>query len=283
MSENIDVTGNPSDAESSDTMQAIQDMIGDLLKNAVDKLHKKDIDEQLGGSPSEGSGIEETTAQMDIKEVRQFIGFMQKFIDNVTIMVDHLEYGTSKPGMAEENFIEGYMATADTILEIAAFSTKDPLTGFSNRYGFDNRLILEWNRAARDKTNLGVVLFCIDDFAGNEEKEQHESMLIKVANALKLSTKRSTDFIARWSENEFAILLPITDENGTSIVAERILSEFLEMDIPGWSVNNDKANVSIGVYVHMPEPGERVSEFMDTVYSAYSKAKEDGGNSIVYA
>ena len=283
MSENIDVTGTTADAETGDTMQVIQDMIGDLLKNAVDKMQKKELGEQLGEVSSDEGGIAETTAQMDIKEIRQFIGFMQKFIDNVTVMVDHLEYGTFKPGMAEENFIEDYMATADTILEIAAFSTKDPLTGFSNRYGFDNRLILEWNRAVRDKTNLGVVLFCVDDFAGSEDKEQHESMLKSVANALKFSTKRSTDFIARWSDDEFAILLPITDMNGTSIVAERIHSEFIEMDIPGLSANDGKANVSIGVYVHKPEPGERVSEFMDTVYGAYSKAKEAGGNSIIFA
>jgi len=284
MSEKIEEKGNPVAAgmESGDIMQAIQDMISDLLTNAVDKMQKSETSEKLGGIPLDVKEKDASTAQMDISEIKSFISFMQKFIDNINVMVRYLETGVSEPGETDDKFIEDYMATADTILEIAAFSTKDNLTGFSNRYGFDNRLILEWNRASRDKSTLGLMIFGVDGFVGHEDRAKCDELLKTIAQTLNSSIKRSTDFFARWSDDEFAILLPITDEKGTSTVAERILKEISDLNIPGVPEKDGKASVSIGVYVHAPEFGHQPVEFMNEAYNGFVEAKEKGGNSIVY-
>ena len=285
MSENNNVTElhAVAEMESEDIMQAIQNMIGDLLKNAVDKMQTSEAGEKLGGVPADLSEKNTSAAQMDISEIKSFVRFMQKFIDNINVMIRHLETGDVKPGETDEKFIEDYMATADTILEIAAFSTKDNLTGFSNRYGFDNRLILEWNRACRDKSTLGIMIFGVDGFAGHGDRKKCDEMIKSIAQTLNKSIKRSTDFFARWSDDEFAILLPLTDVNGTSIVAERILSAISDLNIPGVPEKGGNASISIGVYVHAPEFGDQPVDFIGKAHNSLMEAKKTGGNSIAYA
>jgi len=281
MNEQVNATGQP--AEPDNIMQHIQDMIGDLLKNTVDKMQKTEISEKLGDTPPDTDEKSGTPAQMDIVEIKNFVSIMQKFIDNVNVMVTGLETGSPEPGATDDKFLDGYMATADNILEIAAFSMKDNLTGLSNRYGFDNRLILEWNRAARDKSALGLVIFAVDGCAECEDNKKHDVLLKSVSETLEKSIKRSTDFIARWSDDEFAALLPITDADGASIVADRILMEVGNMNIPCMLERDGKSSVSIGVCVYTPEPNEQPAELINKAHDAFKKAKEAGGNSIIFA
>jgi len=270
-----------SEPETGDIMQGIQDMIGNLLKNAVEKMQQSETSMQLGETTSGDSEKNKLTAQMDIDEIKVFIDVMQKFITTVKSMVTQLETGIAGPGDAEEDkFLEGYIATADNILEMAAFNTKDTLTGLSNRYGFDNRLVLEWNRATRDKSTLGLVIFAVDGIENCGVKEKCEKMHKAIAQTLENTIKRSTDFIARWSEYEFAALLPITTINGASIVANRICSEFAKLEIPDLPEKTADTTVSIGICIDAPHPSEQPSDFINKAYEAFLKAKESGGNSI---
>jgi len=267
-------------AETGNIMQDIQDMIGNLLINSVDKLQKKDISKKLGESPAGEGDSSELPAQMDIAEVKTFVTVMQKFIDNVNVVIAQLETGSQEAGGTDDKFIEGYMATADNVLELAAFSMKDSLTGLSNRYGLDNRLILEWNRAIRDKSALSLVIFSIDSITGCEDIEKRDELLKAISETLNVSIKRTTDFIARWSDDEFAALLPITGSDGATIVAERICKELGSLNIPGIE---GKISVSIGVGVHSPEPDERPVDFINTTYNAFLKAKETDVCEIIYS
>jgi len=267
-------TGVPA-TETDNIMQHVQGMIEGLLKNTVNKMQKAETGDALGDTTPD-----EPAANVDINELKSFIVIMQKFIDNVKVIVAQLE-GNTDPGSTDDAFIDGYMATADNILEIAAFSMKDSLSGLSNRYGFDNRLILEWNRAVRDKSALGLVIFSLNNFKNCKGKE-HDDLVKKVAQTLKNSIKRSTDFFARWSDDEFAALLPITDNNGVTIVAERIRMEIENMNISD-ILSDDKPEVSIGVCVHTPLAGEQPADFISKAYVAFCKACETTGTNITFA
>ena len=268
-------------AEHGNIMQHIQDMIGDLLKNAVDKMHKTDTHPHLGHAPGQAAAAD-PTAQMGLAEIKNFISVMQKFIDNVNVMVARMETDNPNHGDTDEMFLDGYMATADNVLEMAAFSMKDSLTGLSNRYGFDNRLILEWNRATRDKSYLSLVIFSIDGFKENNAVN-YDDVLSAISRTLENSIKRTTDFIARWSDEEFAVLLPITNSSGASIVADRISEELKNMDIPGIDKNENEPTVSIGVCSHTPEQNEKAVDFIQRAHNAYILAQKRAGNSIEFA
>lgn len=281
MSEKTNATGQAAEAvESEGIMQNIQDMIGDLLKNTIDKMHKEDIGDKLGNTLAHQSDSAVPSTQLGLDEIKNFVNVMQKFIDSVNVMIVQMETGNMGTGGIDNAFIEGYMATADNVLEIAAFSMKDSLTGLSNRYSFDHRLILEWNRAVRDKSALGFVIFGISGTGESSDGKSHDIMLKTVAKTLENTIKRSTDFIARWGDDEFAILLPITDSIGALVVAERLRTE-IETKVSGILDNSGKTSVSIGVCVHTPEPNEQLADYINKAYDAYIKAKSAAGNSIV--
>src|SRR5688500_9467277 len=99
-----------------------------------------------------------------------------------------------------------------------------PLTGLLNRRAFEEALELELERAVRADRPLSVVVGDIDCFRAINEQQGHaagDATLQAVAhNALKW--KRRIDHAARIAGEEFALLLPGTDERGAFIVAERL-------------------------------------------------------------
>jgi diguanylate cyclase (GGDEF)-like protein/putative nucleotidyltransferase with HDIG domain len=100
----------------------------------------------------------------------------------------------------------------------------DPLTGLINRRAFEELLELELERAIRAGRPISVVVGDIDSFRVVNEQHGHaagDAALQSVArNALKW--KRRIDVAARVGGEEFALLLPETDERGAFIVAERL-------------------------------------------------------------
>jgi len=259
----------------------VNDVISDLLKNVIGEMQKSEMDKQLGAesqnTPDSGEKIA-VQDEMDVSVLRQVADALQKFLDNANLMIAQLEGINNGYDPKGDSFIDGYIATADSILEVAAFGTKDTLTGLSNKYGFDNRLILEWNRAVRETTPLSLLIFRIDG-AGSNSTEENQAILKAVAETLLCTIKRSTDFLARWSDNEFAALLPITDSEGAKIVAERILTE-----LENAKISDGQISVHIGVGVHTPSQNERapVTDFIKKTQNALRKAIESGHNSIVF-
>jgi diguanylate cyclase (GGDEF)-like protein len=251
-------------------MQGIQDMIGNLLVNTIEKMQANEMNKQADGSKS--------SVDMDIgmQDIKNFVAVMQKFIDNVNITIRRLE-GVDENEATDDEFLENYMATADNVLEIAAFTMKDKLTGLSNRYGFDQRLTLEWNRAARDKSALALIIFGVRDvkeYVGAE----HEDLMKLITRALQNTIKRSTDFFARWGDDEFAILLPTTDDAGAMIVATRVFTEIGSAIQPHLKT---KSNIAVGLNVHIPAPKEVPADFIANAHKVFLAAKENESGGVV--
>lgn len=268
-------------------MQNVQDMIENSLRNAIERMQRADANNQMSDSSSDaddGGEAEVMQAQADLAEIKTMVATLQRFIDNLNIMIAQLEGGSSSYGKDEEKFLDDYIATADSILEIAAFSTKDNLTGLSNRYGFDNRMTLEWNRSQRHELPLSLLIFSVAVTGYNDgelDAKQHNELLRSISKTLKNSIKRSTDFVARWSGEEFAALLPITESDGAMIVAERIRTELGNMDIPSISGKGGELKVFIGLNVQTPSQDNQLSDYIDGACNALSNARESEEGRIV--
>jgi diguanylate cyclase (GGDEF)-like protein/putative nucleotidyltransferase with HDIG domain len=107
---------------------------------------------------------------------------------------------------------------------IADASRTDPLTGLMNRRAFEEMLELELERADRGDRPMSVVVGDIDGFRFVNEQHGHaagDAALQSVASGA-LKWKRRIDVAARVGGEEFALLLPETDERGAFIVAERL-------------------------------------------------------------
>jgi diguanylate cyclase (GGDEF)-like protein/putative nucleotidyltransferase with HDIG domain len=100
----------------------------------------------------------------------------------------------------------------------------DPLTGLLNRRAFEERLELELERAVRSDRPVSVIFGDIDGFRTVNEHHGHAAgdTVLQAVGVNMLKWKRRIDVAARVGGEEFALLLPETDERGAFIVAERL-------------------------------------------------------------
>ena len=108
--------------------------------------------------------------------------------------------------------------------ELAHVAASDALTGLANRRRFDEALVAEWRRAARDGSRLSLLMIDVDRFKLYNDAYGHpegDACLRAVAGALRDLVRRPGDLVARYGGEELAVLLPGTDPAGATTVAER--------------------------------------------------------------
>src|SRR5215210_6564274 len=164
---------------------------------------------------------------------------------------------------------------------IADANRTDPLTGLLTRRAFEELLELELERAARTDRPMSVIVGDIDCFRAVNERHGHaegDAALQAVAlNALKW--KRRIDVAARIGGEEFALLLPETDERGAFIVAERLRRAVHRSFVD----SSTGVNFSFGVAT-APHHGEDAVDLLRAADSATAAAKGLGGDrTVIYS
>ncbi len=153
----------------------------------------------------------------------------------------------------------------------------DPLTGLGNRRAFDADLQREWACMERSGRPLAMLYADIDRFKGINDKHGHQAgdaILGRVGRAI-TRTIRTGDQAFRIGGEEFAILLPGTDQNGALVVAERILLSVMT-DVVGPA----DVTISLGLSV---APGASVTSpdmLIEAADAGLYAAKRAGRNRV---
>lgn len=127
----------------------------------------------------------------------------------------------------------------------------DPLTGIYNRRYFDKTLNHLIKSLSRSGSMLSLMMIDVDFFKKYNDMNGHpegDKCLIAVAKILAQSITRETDFIARYGGEEFAVVLPNTDEKGACKIAEKMIENIRNGNIP-YDKNEvtEYVTISIGV------------------------------------
>jgi diguanylate cyclase (GGDEF)-like protein len=158
----------------------------------------------------------------------------------------------------------------------------DQLTGIANRRHFDNLLRSEWRRAARDGTELSIVLFDLDDFHAFNDRYGHvggDACLARVAQAMAYSLRRASDVLARYGGEELVAILPETDAVGACVVAERLRARVEQLQLPhAGSRCASVVTLSAGVASLRPAAGVAPDALVAAADVALYRAKRDGRN-----
>ena len=121
----------------------------------------------------------------------------------------------------------------------------DFLTGLANRQEFDSFLRRELARAARFGDSLSLAMIDLDDLKLINDRHGHRAgdEALRTVGATLKATVRSLDLAARIGGDEFALVMPQTDEQGARDVVTRFQQHLLEAD----SELHPRVGVSAGV------------------------------------
>jgi diguanylate cyclase (GGDEF)-like protein len=161
----------------------------------------------------------------------------------------------------------------------------DSLTQVANRRRFDEYLIQEWARCAREKQFLSLILSDVDYFKAYNDAYGHQAgddCLYKVAQAMNLVVKRPADLVFRYGGEEFAVILPFTNGEGAVKIAEEIRQEIKQLKIPHTlSQVSENVTLSLGISSIIPHCNSAPELLIEAADRALYQAKAQGRDRFI--
>jgi diguanylate cyclase (GGDEF)-like protein len=169
--------------------------------------------------------------------------------------------------------------------QLVAKSRIDTKTGLLNAATWESEATAEIARAVRTCSPLSVALIDIDHFKAVNDTYGHlagDIALRAVSDALR-EQLRGYDVPGRFGGEEFAVLLPQTDEADALSIAERLRAHLAALPIPlGEAARTDaciQLTVSVGVAA-LDGPGTELTHLLAAADAALYSAKQNGRNRI---
>jgi diguanylate cyclase (GGDEF)-like protein len=167
--------------------------------------------------------------------------------------------------------------------ELYQLATHDTLTKLNNRRQLLELLDKEIQRSLRTARAFSLIFIDIDHFKPINDELGHLAgdQVLKALAELLAQRVREGDVAARIGGEEFAVLLPETDESRAQILAEvlRAAVEKLTVTLPDRSVS-----ITISIGVAQWRPGMRASsDILAHADDALYRAKSDGRNRVCTA
>lgn len=160
---------------------------------------------------------------------------------------------------------------------------RDSLTGAYNHGTFIEKLNRAMTMAREDHSAIALVMLDIDKFKQYNDTYGHlvgNDVLRSVVSAIQGHVK-STDVVARWGGEEFAIMLPYVSRVQARLVTERIrqtVAQNVMQDMQNHPIPSPTVSQGIAMY---PEDGLDVEELIGKADAALYRAKDLGRNHIV--
>lgn len=160
--------------------------------------------------------------------------------------------------------------------------SKTILEELPNQQSFEENLDLEIRRMQRDQNPLSLIKMNVDRFKLYEKKYDTElanETLKKIAYTLSQRIKRAGDMLGYYGKDEFAVVLPNTDESGAVKVAEQLRFLILDLNIQHETCDvNSFVTISLGVVSTIPDKNTTLKTLLTTANTNLKQAKADGRN-----
>lgn len=170
---------------------------------------------------------------------------------------------------------------SSNLKRISELAIKDGLSGLYNHRHFKEMLSNFVARALRYSEDLSVVIIDIDNFKMINDDHGHQAgdAIISETGVLIANSIREIDIAARYGGDEFAIVLPKTNESGALFVAEKIVKKIESSKI----LNSDKINTTLSIGISsFPKNAMTQDGLIEKADIALYEAKSRGRNQIIH-
>ncbi len=166
-----------------------------------------------------------------------------------------------------------YEDNTKRIEQLRKYAEQDPLTGISNRSGYDSFLTTHTR-------NIALLLIDVDDFKNFNEVYGHDTgdaVLIKLAEAL-VTAFRSTDFPCRIEGDRFAVIMTNmnTELRETILTKIELVHAILDDDA------SDLPAVTLSVGAAFSTEGMNDQDIYHAASTALVQAKQAQSNSVIF-
>ena len=158
-------------------------------------------------------------------------------------------------------------------------SATDTLTGLKNRAAFERIMNQQQARSGRSNASLALLMVDVDKLhAYNEEFGRHggDEVLQQVAQVLK-GHARAYDYVVRYENDQFAVVLPDTDIEGAKVVAERVRSSVKAIR---WRHRGMTVSIGVAGAVVGEEEGHAIAR---NASAALAEARQKDGDFVAVA
>ncbi|MBD2446233.1 PleD family two-component system response regulator [Nostoc sp. FACHB-152] len=168
--------------------------------------------------------------------------------------------------------------------QLQQLANVDSLTQVANRRHFEEYLSVEWQRMIREQQPISIILCDIDFFKFYNDTYGHllgDSCLFQIAQAIKNVVQRPTDLVARYGGEEFVVILPNTNKQGATQIAQKICFAVRSLAIPHKSSSvSSCVTISSGLSTVIPQIDSSFEAIIMAADQALYGAKAKGRDCV---
>jgi diguanylate cyclase (GGDEF)-like protein/PAS domain S-box-containing protein len=163
-------------------------------------------------------------------------------------------------------------------------SVRDALTGLYNRRYLEEVLDRETRRAGRAGQSMGILMLDLDHFKRFNDTYGHDAgdAVLRETAAFLLKNVRAEDFVCRYGGEEFVVILPTADLEGSTARGEKLRSKMRELSIMHQGKSLGMVTLSVGVAA-FPAHAMSPKELMAAADAALYEAKRGGRDQVAVA
>ena len=260
-----------------ETKRRDENPLPELAHNVADALtHSRDFDALLRTSLQ---ALEQSDSAPDAELKRLLrIGIEELIAEHRSLEKNLVDTRRGLQAMADDR-----RQMEKALSQARKNSMIDELTGLPNRTAFLRQLEAEIGRARRYGFSLALALIDVDDL--NTINERHgyaagDAMLRTYATEI-MSQFRGYDLVARYGDDEFAMLLPNTQKDGAVRALDKAQARAagISIQFEGQNISLPSFSSVLTLYAH----GEQPATLLKRADDALSNAKQRGRAQSVVA
>ena len=158
----------------------------------------------------------------------------------------------------------------------------DPLTGAANRKFFDSRLRELADESMTSGQPISLLMLDIDHFKNFNDQFGHQlgDEVLKLVAECLIRAIKGRDLAARYGGEEFSIVLPETELEGATVVAQQICDTVAKKQVVRKSTGAPIASITLSIGAAEFRRGEPLPNLIGRADMALYTAKDAGRNRV---